>query len=198
MSVEEIIRLIFSFLGGGLIVGLLNLWYAGRSESKARRIDFIRSQLQELYGPLQFFASCNAKLLDLTKALNDAYIQEYEETQWSRREATQDRLRQAASQTLDIINQYMKQVQENNEHILTILESHYSLSEPPDIEHFDQFIVDNRRLKTEVEECGRVELKTPLEIYQHLDKIALTRAEFIEAVDMRFNEKKAELQKLLK
>ena len=52
------------------------------------------------------------------------------------------------------------------------------------------------RLKTETDESGR--LKTPFEIYQHLGDISFMRPEFIEAVDKRFNEKKAELEKLLK
>ena len=195
MSVEEIIRLIFSFLGGGLVAVLLDWWRAARSERRTRRVEFIRLQLQELYGPLQFFASRNAKLFDLSDGFQKAYTQEYVEKQWSREQATQDRVRQAASQTLDIAHQYIEQVKENNEHILAILESHYSLIESADIEVFAQFIVDYTRLKAEIDESGR--LKTPLEIYQHLGSISFMRPGFIKAVDKRFNEKKAELDKLL-
>ncbi len=195
MRVEEIIRLIFSFLGGGLVAGLLDWWRAGRSERKTRRIESIRVQLQELYGPLQFFTSCNANLFELSDRFQEAYTKEYVEKQYSRQQATRDSLKQATSQTLDIANQYIEQVKENNEYILAILESHYSLIEHADIEVCTQFIVDYTRLKTETDESGR--LKTPLEIYQHLGSISFMRPEFIKAVDKRFNEKKAELDKLL-
>ena len=195
MRVEEIIRLIFSFLGGGFVAGLLDWWRAARSERKTRRIEFITLQLQELYGPLQFFASCNAKLFELSDRFQKAYTQEYVEKQYSRQQATRNWLKQATSQTLDIANQYIEQVKENNEHILAILESRYSLIEPADIEVCAQFIVDYTRLKTETDESGR--LKTPFEIYQHLGDISFMRPEFIKAVDKRFNEKKAELDKLL-
>jgi hypothetical protein len=194
MSVEEIIRLIFSFLGGGLVAGLLDWWRAARSERRSRRIEFVRLQLQELYGPLQFFASCNAELFELIDKLLKAYNQEYVKRQWSRDQATQYQVRQAVSQTIDIANQYIEQVKENNEHILTILKNRYSLIEPTDVEVFRQFIVDYTRLKTEIE-GGR--LKTPFEIYQHLGSISFMRPEFIKAVDKRFNEKRAELDKLL-
>ena len=117
------------------------------------------------------------------------------EKQYSRQQATRDSLKQATSQTLDIANQYIEQVKENNEHIMAILESHYSLIEPADIEICTQFIVDYTRLKTETDESG---LKTPFEIYQHLGNISFMRPEFIEAVDKRFKEKKTELEKLLK
>jgi hypothetical protein len=196
MNVEEIIRLILSFLGGGLVTALLNWWSSARSERKKRRIEFIRSQLQELYGPLQFFTSCNAQLFELNRNFHEAYTHEYIGKQWSREYNTRDRVSQAASQTIDIANQYVEQVVENNEHILEILMSHYSLIEPADIEAFAQFIVHYTRLKTEIDEAGR--LKTPFEIYQHLGDISFMRPEFIESVDRRFREKKAELERLLK
>jgi len=194
LSNEEIIRLIFSLLGGGVVAGLINLWNTNRLERKRKRIEFIRSQLQELYGPLQFFSSCNAQLFKLTDKLNEAYTDEYGNKSWSKANNTQERVRQNASQTMDLSNEYLKQVVENNGHILDVLTNRYSLIDPADADVFTQFIVDHVRYKTELS-AG---LKIPLEIYKHLGEISFMRLEFVTTVDKRFKEKRAELELLLK
>lgn len=189
---EEIIRLVFSLLGGGLVVGLLNLWHTNRQEHKRRRIESIRSELEELYGPLQFFTSANSQLFNLADKLNEAYTDEYVNKRWS--DSARESVREAAQQTLDLSNQYIKQVVENNRHILEILTRNYALIDPDDTEVFAQFIVDYTRGKTEYGESG---LKTPFEIYERLGSVSFMRPEFITAVDKRFKAKKAELKKLL-
>jgi hypothetical protein len=196
MTPQEIIQLVLSFLGGGLVVALLDWWRTSLSERRARRVEFIRLQLQNLYGPLQFFTSRNAKLFEMNDGFQKAYTQEYVEKQWSQEYNTQENVSRAASQTLDIANEYIEQVKKNNVHILAILESQYSLIEPADIEVFTQFVVDYTRMNTEVDETGR--LKTPFEIYRHLGSISFMRPDFIKAVDKRFKEKKSELEKLLR
>jgi hypothetical protein len=196
MNIEEVIRLIFSFLGGGLVTGLLNWIHTARSERTSRKIEFVRLQLQELYGPLQFFTSCNARLFELSHKLNEAYTQEYIGKQWSQEYNTQERVAKRATQTIEISNQYVEQAIQNNERILEILTAHYDLIEPTDLEVCAQFIVHYTRLKTERDEAGR--LKTPHEIYRHLGDISFMPEQFIQVVDTRFAEKKAELKKLLK
>jgi hypothetical protein len=196
MSIEDIVRLIFSFLGGGLVAGLLNWLRTARSERTSRRIEFVRSQLQELYGPLQFFTSCNAQLLGLSHKLNEAYKQEYIGKQWSQEYNTRERVSQRETQTIEIANQYAEQAVQNNKRILEILTAHYDLIEPADLEVCAQFIVHYTRLKTEIDEAGR--LKTPDEIYRHLGGISLMPEQFIQVVDTRFTEKKTELEKILR
>jgi hypothetical protein len=200
MTPQEIIQLVLGFLSGGLVggvvVALLDWWRISRSERHARQVEFIRLQLQNLYGPLQFFTSCNAKLFEMNDGFQKAYTQEYVEKQWSQEYNTQENVNRAASQALDIANEYIEQVKKNNVHILAILESQYSLIETTDIEVFTQFVVDYTRMNTEVDETGRLE--TPFEIYQHLGSISFMRPDFINAVDKRFKEKKSELEKLLR
>jgi hypothetical protein len=60
---------------------------------------------------------------------------------------------------------------------------------------FARFIVDRTRLKIEIAKSGV--LKTPVPIYEQMGDISFMRPEFIEIVDRRFKEKKAELEKLL-
>lgn len=182
----------FSFLGGGLVVGLINLWHSSRQERKRRRIESMRSELQELYGPLQFFTSSNSQLFKLADKLHEAYTREYVDKRWS--DSASERVNKDAQQTLDLSNQYIRQAVENNGHIVEILTRNYALIEPDDAEVFAQFIVDYSRGKTEYGESG---LKTPLEIYEHLGSVSFMRPEFIGAVDRRFKAKKAELKNLL-
>lgn len=193
MSIEEFV---VSFLGGGLVVGLLNLWYSSRTERKRKRMEFVRAQLQELYGPLQFFTSCNAQFFKLTDKLNKAYKIEYIDKKYSEKYGTQERVGKRAEQTIELQNQYIYQVLENNKHIFDILTNHYSLIEPEDAEILALFIVDYTRHKTEIEKTGK--LTTPLEIYEHLGDISFMRPEFIDAINDRFLKKKAELDNYLK
>jgi hypothetical protein len=52
MTTQEAINLIFSFLGGGLVAGLLNWLRANRSEKKTRKVSNLQTKIQNLYGPL--------------------------------------------------------------------------------------------------------------------------------------------------
>jgi hypothetical protein len=192
LTPEEITRLVFSFLGGGLVVGLLNLWQMSRQERKRRRIEAVRSELQGLYGPLQFFTSSNSQLFSLVDKLNEAYTAEYVGKNWS--DSAHERVSAEAMQTIDLSNEYIRQVVANNERILEILIQNYALIDPDDTEVFAQFIVDYTRNKTEYSEGG---LKTPLNIYEHLGSVSFMRPKFIAAVDKRFRAKKAELKRLL-
>jgi hypothetical protein len=196
MNAEEIARLIFSFLGGGLVAAILNWVRVSQSERSARRLEFIRMQLQDLYGPLQFFTSSNARFFELNRKFHNAYKLEYIEKTWSQQYNTQERVKEEANQTIDIANQYIERVVQNNERILEILINNYSLIEPSDTEIFAQFIIDYTRYKTEIDKAGRLE--TPFRIYEQLGDISFMRPEFIEAVDRQFKEKKAKLEKLLK
>lgn len=196
MTTEEIIRLIFSFLGGGLVAGLLDWFRAHRSEKKARTVSDLQAKIQNLYGPLQFFASQNESYFELNKKFLEAYEAEYEGKNWSQDEATQKNLEQETTQTLEIANAYIKMVTKNNESILEVLRNNYAYIDPEDVKVFRQLVVDYTRLKTEVSESGR--LNTPLRIYKHIGSISFMQPEFIERVKERFYSKKKELDSYIK
>jgi len=195
MTAEEIIRLIFSFLGGGLVAGLLDWFRSHRSEKKARKVSALQDQIQNLYGPLQFFASQNESYFELNKKFLEAYRAEYEGKDWSQDETTQQNLDQETTQTLDIANAYIRIVTKNNESILEILRNNYAYIDPEDVEVFSKLVVDYTRLKTELSESGR--LNTPLRIYKHIGSISFMRPEFIKRVKEKFNAKKRELDSLI-
>lgn len=195
MTTEEIIRLILSFLGGGLVAGLLDWFRVHHSEKKARKISNLQAQIQNLYGPLQFFTSQNESYFELNDKFHKAYQAEYVGQNWSQDAETQKAVGQEATQTLDIANIYIEMVTKNNESILEILRNNYAYIDPEDVEVFRQLVVDYTRLKTEVGKSGR--LTTPLRIYEHIGSISFMRPEFIKKVKEKFNAKKRELDSLI-
>ena len=195
MTTEEIIRLILSFLGGGLVAGLLDWFRVHHSEKKARKISNLQAQIQNLYGPLQFFTSQNESYFELNDKFHKAYQAEYVGQNWSQDAETQKAVGQEATQTLDIANIYIEMVTKNNESILEILRNNYAYIDPEDVEVFRQLVVDYTRLKTEVGKSGR--LTTPLRIYEHIGSISFMRPKFIKKVKEKFNAKKRELDSLI-
>ena len=73
MGGEEIIRLVISFFGGGLVAGILAWLRAAISERKSRQIDYLNNQIRNLYGPLFFFVSLNENLFKLNDKFHVAY-----------------------------------------------------------------------------------------------------------------------------
>ncbi len=194
MTAEEIIRLVFSFLGGGLVSGILNWIRGARSEKKDRRIKELNDQIRNLYGPLYFFTSQNDKCFKLNDSIHKAYRAEYVEEKYSQDEHTQQNLRKKTTLTLDIANAYVDLATQNNEKIIEILKSNYSYIDPEDVDIFQQFVVDYNRLKTERDESGT--LKTPLEIYHHVGEISFMRPDFLKRVSEKFISKKDEIGSL--
>lgn len=195
MTTEEIIRLIISFLGGGLISGIINWLRSHHSEKKAQKISNLQAKIQNLYAPLQFFALQNENYFELNKQFHAAYQIEYEGENLSRDETTHKHLEQESKLTLNIANKYIKMVTENNEKILEIIKNNYAYIDSDDVEVLSKFIVDYIRLKTETDDFGR--LNTPLQIYEHIGSISFMRPEFITHIKEKFNTKKKELDALV-
>jgi hypothetical protein len=63
---ENTLQLIISFLGGGILVALINWGRTIRSERATRKNDFLKEQITKVYGPLYFFVCLNESLLALT------------------------------------------------------------------------------------------------------------------------------------
>ena len=86
----EILKLVFSFLGGGLVSGLITYWGTTRSERRKRRIENLKAELQDLYGPIRFLSLWNERLFSLSSSILNAYRAEYEGKEWSEEKSTQD------------------------------------------------------------------------------------------------------------
>jgi hypothetical protein len=191
---NETLNLIFSFLGGGVVVAIFDWIRINRAERVSRRLSTLNNQLRYLYGPLYFFTSQNEKCFELNDSILRAYRKEYIEKEYSNDAHTQENLRKETMLTLDIANAYVSLATQNNEKIIEILQDNYSYIDPEDVDIFQQIVVDYNRLKTERYESGK--LKTPLEIYEHIGEIFFMRPDFIRRVKSKFTVKKNEIESL--
>lgn len=191
-----IVSWIVSFLGGGVVVAIINWIRLERSENKQRRINFLSDQLRNLYGPLYYFVSQNMKCFDIYDRYLVAYREEFINEQWGHDENTRENLRRRSVKTLDIANKYIREVQKNNSKIKDILDSHYAFIDPEDIDDIMLFIEHHLRLNIEIEEEGI--LATPDGIYERIGDISYLRPEVIRRIESKFRQKKEELNCLLK
>ena len=191
MSAQEVINLIFSFLGGGLVAGVLDWVRSTKSEARARRAVMLSDQLKHLYGPLYFLTSQNAALFELSRSFQAAYSAVYVNQQFSQEPGTQASLDKQTSQTLSLANQYIETVKRNNERISELLTSAYSYIDPEDAEFLRQFFIDYVRLRTEFDCDGK--LLTPFMIYERIGDISFMRPAFMERIQKQFEAKKREL-----
>ena len=192
MTTQEIIRLIFSFLGGGLVVGILNWVKSSISERTSRKIEELQNQIRHLYGPLYFFTSQNENLFKLNEKFHEAYNAEYSSKEWSQDKHTQEALDKEATITIETANEYIELVKKNNDKIISILTDNYAFIDPDDVDVFQQFVVDYTRLKTEISGTGK--RTVPLRIYRRVGDISFMRPAFIERVRSKFNQKRNELK----
>ena len=191
MKTEEIIRLVFSFLGGGLVAGILAWVRTNRADRIGRRVAFLRAQIEHLYAPLHFFAAQNRSFFELNDKLNQAYTAEFVDKKWSNNEATQESIRRQADAALELANKYISLVTKNNDRILEILRDNFAYIDDDDVDTFRRFLVDYTRMRTELDPEAR--LKTPFLIYKHVGEISFMRPEFIEQVESKFREKRKKL-----
>ena len=191
-----ILTLVVSFLGGGVVSAVIGWIRANRVDKRERRIKFLDDQIRKLYGPLYYFTSQNEKLFALNKRFHKAYDKEYIQKKYSREESTQRMLRVETQETIDIANEYMREVEKNNERIKQILDDNYSYIDPEDIDIFLDFFEDYIRLKKERDKEKRI--RTPFMIYQHIGDISFMKPELIEKAKLKFSQKKENLDKLMK
>ena len=179
------LQLIISFLGGGILVALINWARTSRSERAARKHEFVKEQMTKVYGPLFFFVGITEAMFALNDKFHKAYNEHFVDQKWSTDPYTTENLKKESGATLQIANHYVKIVRENNFKIMDILRENYAYIDPEDTEIFQQFIVDHLRMEGEFKEEKPLEI----EIYYKVGEISYSRKEFIELVKKRFAEK---------
>jgi len=193
MAIEDLIKYILSFLGGGLVVAIINWWRISISDKKTRKVEYLLLQMKNLYGPLNFFTLQNEKMFSLSERFNEAYDIEYVKPKWSNEKQTQKNLKEETTVTLDLADSYIKTVKSNNDKIIRLLENNYPYIDSDDIEIFQDFVVDYTRLKNEINKDGN--LLTPFRIYNRIGNISIMKKEFIERAKNKFKEKSEDLKK---
>ncbi len=194
MSKEEIIRLLFSLLGGGIVVAILNWIRLNRAELRERKINFLRLKLEKLYGPLYYFVCQCEKLFELNKRWDNVYCKEYIGKKWSKDYNTQEAISKEADCVIELRNTYIAEVEKNSENIKEILNNNYPYIDHDDINTFTLFYEHYIRRKIELD--NEKKLKPPIKCYQDVGNISFLRPEFIARVKEKFTQKKKELEKL--
>lgn len=194
MTTGVIVQYVMSFLGGGFAVAVLNWVQSTIASYKQREVEYLKSQLQSLYGPLFFFTQQNEKLFALCGQFNDAYNSVFASKNWSQDEHTKSIVQKDANTTIEISNQYVNRVVLNNERVMEILEKGWHLIDADDIDEMAQFQVDFTRFKTEVEGA----IKPPYAIYKAVGDVSYMRPSMIEHVKQKVQVKKARLRVLMR
>ena len=190
--------LVISFLGGGVASAIITILFTQlfslKAASKERKLKLLEEQIRELYAPLFYLVAQSEKLLNLSTRIDDAYKVEFSDKQYSKQPLTRERVKEWTTGTIELANQYVRQVEGNNQKISTLLDSKFSYIDPDDIELFLLFFENYVRFVTERTEEGKI--KTPDQIYSHLGGISYLRPEFLERVKLKFLSKKEEFEKL--
>lgn len=181
------LQLIISFMGGGILVALINWARTSRSERTTRRHEFFKDQIAKVYGPLYFFVGLNEALFVLNDKFHKAYKEHFIDQNWSKDPHTRENLSKETGKTLEIANHYVNLCRDNNVKIVELLRNNYAYIDPEDTEVFQQFIIDHLRMEREFK--AETPLETPLEIYYKVGEISFSRKEFMELVKKRFVEK---------
>ena len=168
-SWQSVIAPAFSVLGSGLIVGVIGFLHNARLDRKRRRAELLDSQLRELYGPLQFFASCSQSIYGHAWKIEEACDKEYGGKNASRQAGRSEEIQA----TIDVNNEYFELVNTNIKRMVEVLTSHYSHIEPDDAEIFSEFLTDSVRHETEFSKSRGSKL--PLGVFHHLGNVCTLR-----------------------
>ena len=181
---DDAIKTLITFLGGGIIGAAIQWARAARSEREKRHSEYIYEQLQRLYGPLYFLTSINSNLFKLNNNILSAHKDHFDGNKWSIDPETRKSLSSESEATINLANEYISEVVKNNKNIMDLLRDNYSFIDVDDISIFQEFIIDVLRMNKEVEE-GRLK-EMPFEIYKSLGDISYSRPDFLERIKVKF------------
>jgi hypothetical protein len=156
----DTVTLVVSFLGGSATAAILTQLNAARVAEKQRKLQQLDEQIRELYGPLFYLVSQSERLFSLNARFHDAYKAEYIDQKYPRDPIAREQRRSETMDTIGLANQYVKQVEANNEKISSLLDSKFSYIDPDDIEPFLLFFEHYTRMTTERDEKGRSKLRS--------------------------------------
>src|SRR4051794_24961146 len=118
------------FLGSGAAVAVAGWWGSRKLEQfkhglaetltkRKLRTDYIRDQIEKLYGPLAFFIESSARHIDMSRKI-DAGYREYFESRRQLDGAAANEAVQEADKVLDTANRYVQLVVENNKETVKV------------------------------------------------------------------------------
>ena len=184
---------VIKFLGGCIVGAAIHWASITRIEKEKRHSSYIHEQLEKLYGPLYFLTSQNEELFKLSKNILSAHREYFDGQEWSSNEKTQESVRSQSKATIELSNEYSRQVVKNNETIVEILRNNYAFIDSNDIVIFQEFVIDALRMNKEINEDRLKEI--PIDIYYALGEISYSRTEFLDGIKNKFLNKQENLKK---
>jgi hypothetical protein len=157
---------------------------------RTRRAEYVRAQLQNLYGPLGFLVESSARCIDTNNAIMGAYDKIFSRLGHS--QAT----RREAGETIERANEFVALVVENNQDAIKVLRSGWGWLDADDVADAGQYLTDVHRHNVEFRTEGKM---LPIEFYAADDipgipgKPSFIRPVFIERVRRKLREKQEEL-----
>ena len=186
---HEWITALFGLAGTlvGAAVSLLTICLGARLETKsqreARRTEFLRLQLQELYSPLNFYTLANRRIFNHTKAIDKALSSVENLTPGEK------------NQTCAVKGDYEKQLRRNNDRIAEVLWAKSYLMDLDDRGVLlDLFLGNYERIHTEFEGSATL----PSRVKKGLGGVDFVPKSFEDTVLKRFEEKAGEYASLRK
>ena len=134
---EEVIKTILAYFGSGilgaLLVAVIQWARVSRSEKEKRHSEYVHEQLNKLYGSLFFLATQNQELFNLSNKILGAHKEHFDGNKWSDDPDTRKTLRDESLSTIELSNEYVRQVVINNEKIVNILQANFAYIDADDI-----------------------------------------------------------------
>lgn len=155
---------------------------------KRRRADYLRDQIQNLYGPLAFLLESNDRQLGAATKILEVFMDEEVSENRTREERLED-------QTTETRRGYHSHVIKNNEAAAELLRTGWGWLDADDVDLALEYITDIARLRTEFENF-KYKLERSLYRKGKLEDLRFSRPEFIERIRERLVRKQKELSGL--
>ena len=185
--------LLVSVLTNGATVAVVT-WFLNSREARRRlRADYLRGQLEWLYGPLAFFTTANGKLLDQWRKVRQRGEQALgadAPIAWTDPDALKKHDKDLAT-LFKIEEAYILRVNENSDEIVKLLSSKYHLLDEEDQDICQHFVLHQSRLTLE-----SVEDKRFMAQGSAWDPITIGDDRFYDPIKASYAKKKVELRTL--
>lgn len=186
---SEIVVAFLSGAVGGSIISALFDWF---KEKRKFKTDYLRNQIDKLYGPLCLILSLSKQHFDISKSILSAYDSYFSAYTWSEDAGTQNTLKEESSKTIEVANEHVATANRNNEELFQTIKNNYSLIDLDDIEIVDNFLKNYNRLRIEHDTNKML----PYMIYKMVGGISFLPNDFECRITEKFNSKKNLLSQL--
>jgi hypothetical protein len=171
---------------------------AGELAEQTRRADYVRGQIDHLYGPLAFFVESSAHHISTNRAVQLAYDEYFGQKRHGMLGSDPETTRAIVEEGLrvqDTANRYLALVVENNEEAIKILRAGWGWLDQDDVESAGQYMTDIARQSVEFKENKRL---PPLFYWEGamqfpVGPVSFIRPEFIDRVRRKLQKKQREL-----